>query len=179
VPDFVKAARNIGLLAVPLLIVGCIGNSGPQSAGTSNLESKIFNARFWPKEASRLVRTGEPAKECVDTGGLVFVVNNEDSLIFMNDGKFYINELQWSCSNVLVSGAVLDAGFGRRQLCEGVSVTLQDRFGGFDNAQCYLGKFTPLRLATQADAQQSNTGETIVLNEGQDIRRAQVRRRQR
>ena len=97
----------------------------------------------------------------------------------MNDGKFYINELQWSCSNVLVSGAVLDAGFGRRQLCEGVGVTLQDRFGGFDNAQCYLGKFTPLRLATQADAQQSNAGEVIVLNEGQDIRRAQLRRRQR
>ncbi|MEQ8410019.1 MAG: hypothetical protein RIC51_01975 [Erythrobacter sp.] len=154
-------------LALTALATGCTsvapsGSSQPVAA----LEERIDNSRLWPKEASVFVRgEGEP-KSCLQTADTVFVVNDEDSLMFMNDGRFYLNRLQSACDNVLVSGFTQPAGFGRRQVCSGMSVTLPDKFGGFPNAQCHLGAFEPLELAEPGD-----TGERIVLNAGETIRR--------
>ncbi|KPP94350.1 hypothetical protein [Erythrobacter sp. HL-111] len=159
---FRKAATTGGALAIALLPLGCV--SAP--AGDRAIESKVSNARIWPRAATVFVRAeGEP-RRCLQTANTFFVVNDENSVVFMNDGRFFINRLQLPCEGVLINGFTQSAGFGRSQICSGMSVTLQDEFGGNPNALCHLGSFEPLELAdTGAD------GEKIVLNEGETIRR--------
>ena len=129
------------------------------------IEGKVLNQRFWPEEATRFVRTGGPARSCIVTADTVFVVNNENSLVFMNDGEFYYNELQSSCDGVQINGMTMSAGNSRRQLCSGISLTLPDRAGGNPNALCHLGKFEPVRLVGAGD------DDATILNQGQTIRR--------
>lgn len=136
------------------------------TTATTGLEAKIANDRLWPDEASVFVRGEGDPESCLQTADTFYVVNDEESLIFTNDGRFYLNRLQGSCDNVLISGFTEAADFGRRQVCSGMSVTLPDRFGGFPNAQCHLGPFEPLELAGPGEA-----GERIVLNEGETRRR--------
>ncbi|NBC88839.1 MAG: hypothetical protein GVX90_05010 [Alphaproteobacteria bacterium] len=136
------------------------------TTGKTGLEAKIANARLWPAEASVFVRGEGDPQSCLQTADTFYVVNDEDSIVFTNDGRFYLNRLQQACDDVLISGFTEAAGFGRRQVCSGMSVTLPDKFGGFPNAQCHLGPFEPLTLAAPGEA-----GERIVVNEGETIRR--------
>ncbi|MEM7687871.1 MAG: hypothetical protein AAF291_02520 [Pseudomonadota bacterium] len=151
-------------LGLALGLTACAANTAPP-APQSVVERKVVNERLWPAEASRFVSTGQQAKTCLETQDTVLVVNDEESFIFMNDGDFYLNRLQWKCNNVLINGARVQAAFGRRQICEGISVTLPDRFGGNPNAQCFLGEFEPIRIA------QAGEPDAITVNEGQTIRR--------
>ena len=147
-------------LGLSLILASCTTASTPQAA----LEAKVLNSLIWPEEATRFVRTGDEPKLCLETVDTVFIVNDEDSMVFMNDGSFYYNRLQLPCNNVLITGATVPAGFGKRQICAGNSVTLPDRFRGFSNAQCHLGAFEPIRVAAADE-----TG-AITINEGVDTR---------
>lgn len=159
------AALALGCVAALASCTTDASSPAAQSAQASAVEQRVFNDRLWPDEASRFVRTGAKAKTCLETQDTVLVVNDEESFIFMNDGDFYLNRLQWSCNNVLINGATIPAGFGRHQICKGVSVTLPDRFGGNPNAQCFLGAFEPIRIAKASEA------DAITVNEGQTKRR--------
>ena len=149
-----------GALGLSALLASCTTASTPETA----LESKVLNSLIWPDEATRFVRTGEEPKLCLETDDTVFIVNDENSMVFMNDGAFYYNRLQLPCNNVLITGATLPAGFGKRQICAGNSVTLADRFRGFSNAQCHLGGFEPIRIAEAGES------DAITINEGVDTR---------
>jgi hypothetical protein len=148
--------------AFALCLTGCASGA----PGGSALENDIANSRIWPKAASVFVPAGEEPRRCLQTADTFFVVNDELSIIFMNDGRFYLNRLELRCNDVLISGFTQAAGFGREQICSGTAITLRDRFGGFPNAQCHLGAFEPLELA-KADT----SDDAIVLNEGETIRR--------
>ncbi|MEL6738203.1 MAG: hypothetical protein AAFO28_04710 [Pseudomonadota bacterium] len=155
-----KTALAGSALGLSLILASCTTASTPQAA----LEAKVLNSLIWPEEATRFVRTGDEPKLCLETVDTVFIVNDEDSMVFMNDGSFYYNRLQLPCNNVLITGATVPAGFGQSQICAGNSVTLPDRFRGFSNAQCHLGSFEPIRVA--------DAGETdaITVNEGVEKR---------
>ncbi|QIQ87853.1 hypothetical protein [Erythrobacter sp.] len=148
--------------ALVAFLTGCM--SGSQ--GAPSIEGKVANARIWPDESSVFVRAEAEPRRCLQTANTFYVVNDEESIVFMNDGQFYLNRLQLPCEGVLVSGFTQSAGFGREQICSGMAITLQDRFGGNPNAQCHLGAFEPLELAGPGKA-----GERIVVNEGETIRR--------
>jgi hypothetical protein len=169
-PDSSAIRTGCFAFTLALLAAACTRDApgGQQftTTGSTGLEARIANARLWPAEASVFVRVTSEPKSCLQTADTFYVVNDEESIIFTNDGRFYLNRLQRPCDNVLISGFTEAAGFGREQVCSGMSVTLRDRFGGFSNAQCHLGAFEPLELAEPGD-----TGERIVLNEGEAIRR--------
>jgi hypothetical protein len=98
-------------------------------------------------------RTNDTPPSCLPTADLVYVVNDQHTVVFMTDGKFYYNKLQWKCPGVPITGQTMNGHFGRSQICEGVTVTLGDRIGGSPGAQCTLGKFEPVRLVTDGQSQ--------------------------
>lgn len=69
----------------------------------------------------------------------------------MNDGEFYLNELERPCAVARITGATEPvpgrqglSQYGQRQICSGAVLTVPDRFGANPNAQCHLGKFRPI-----------------------------------
>ena len=155
-----KTVLASSALSLSVLLASCTTASSPETA----LESKVVNSLIWPEEATRFLRTGDEPRLCLETIDTVFIVNDENSMVFMNDGAFYYNRLQLPCNNVLITGATVPAGFGQSQICAGNSVTLPDRFRGFSNAQCHLGSFEPIRIA---DADETGA---ITINEGVEKR---------
>ena len=158
-----KASTTGGALVLALLATACTGAS---SGGDPSLEGKVANARIWPSEASMFVRAAAEPRRCIQTANTFFVVNDDQSIVFMNDGRFYLNRLQSRCEGVLIDGFTRGAGFGRQQICSGMAITLDDQFGGNPNAQCHLGSFESLEVVGPDE-----TGEKIVLNEGETLRR--------
>lgn len=150
----------IGVVACTVLALGAAATGS--FAQSRNIESDVLNQRSWPRSAMTFERTNETPPSCLPTADLVYVVNDQHTVVFMTDGKFYYNQLQRKCPGVPITGQTMNGGFGRSQICEGVTVTLGNRIGGSPGSLCTLGKFEPVRLVTdgqsEAAERQSDAG---------------------
>jgi hypothetical protein len=158
-------------ILVAIVLAAFASSCATSQKDRASLEAEVLNSRIWPMEASRFVKAGETSRRCIQTSDTVFVVNDENSIIFMDDGQFYYNRLQRPCNDVLISGFTQAITFNRNQICSGTAITLADKFGGFANAQCHLGEFQPIELVDDSAIGKATGVDTIVLNEGQVRRR--------